>query len=144
MNKNRRNTLLANAILLVWFAFCLTGLRIGNIWLVERELSDSIFLVIALVAFVLYVVKEKIGKFVLAGWLFMWFVAQFFCHWFYTIFGVSEEKLRSYNACFKDTYHIIPASDTVLIPDLYHIVLHILILSAFLVTFRQIIAKKND
>ena len=39
-----------------------------------------------------------------------------------------ERKLKGYNECFEGTLRLIPASETRLIPDLYHIVLHILIL----------------
>ena len=46
----------------------------------------------------------------------------------YTIFGASERKLQGYNDCFRDCIRIFPMSDKRLIPDLYHIVLHILIL----------------
>ena len=53
---------------------------------------------------------------------------SFFCHWYYTIFGTSERKLKGYNACFKGTLRLIPMSEKCVIPDLYHIVLHILIL----------------
>ena len=58
----------------------------------------------------------------------LWFVVQFFCHWYYTIFGASESKLKGYNECFKGTARLIPMSEKRLIPDLYHIVLHVLIL----------------
>ncbi len=53
--------------------------------------------------------------------------AQFFCHWYYTIFGATEKKLRGYNSCFRDTIRVIPASDTRVIPDLYHMVLHLML-----------------
>ena len=53
---------------------------------------------------------------------------QFFCHWYYTIFGASREKLQGYNDCFRDAVRIFPMSETRLVPDLYHIVLHLLIL----------------
>ena len=49
------------------------------------------------------------------------------CHWYYTIFGASERKLKGYNECFRDAVRIFPMSDTRLIPDMYHIVLHLLI-----------------
>ena len=62
------------------------------------------------------------------GVLLFWFIVQFFCHWYYTSFGASEQKLKGYNDCFKNTIHIIPASETKLIPDLYHMILHLLIL----------------
>ena len=60
--------------------------------------------------------------------LILWLVIQFFCHWYYTIFGASEIKLKGYNECFKETVRIIPVSETRLIPDMYHMVLHMLIL----------------
>ena len=68
------------------------------------------------------------GKVVPFGSIAFWFTVQFFCHWYYTIFGASEKKLKGYNDCFKNTVHIIPASKTKLIPDLYHMILHLLIL----------------
>lgn len=52
-----------------------------------------------------------------------------FCHWYYTIFGASEQKLKGYNECFQGTLRLIPKSDKRLIPDFYHIVLHLLILA---------------
>lgn len=39
-----------------------------------------------------------------------------------------KRKLQGYNDCFRDCIRIFPMSDKRLIPDLYHIVLHILIL----------------
>jgi hypothetical protein len=60
----------------------------------------------------------------------LWLVTQFFSHWYYTIFEVTEKKLAGYNYYFANTYHLVPASDSVLIPDLYHILLHIFIVIA--------------
>lgn len=68
------------------------------------------------------------GKWWLLAVLAAWLVIQFFSHWYYTLFGASEKKLKGYNACFRNTVHLIPASDTRLIPDLYHMILHPLIL----------------
>ncbi|MDD6262512.1 MAG: hypothetical protein PUA83_05445 [Clostridiales bacterium] len=68
------------------------------------------------------------GRWLLLGVLLFWFTVQFFCHWYYTVFGASEKKLKGYNDCFKNTVRIIPASETKLIPDLYHMILHLLIL----------------
>lgn len=62
-------------------------------------------------------------------------VVQFFCHWYYTIFGASEKKLRGYNQCFRETIHLLPASETRVVPDLYHIVLHLLLLSNLLLSY---------
>jgi hypothetical protein len=69
-----------------------------------------------------------IGKWILLGILVLWLIVQFFCHWYFTIFGASEKKIKGYNECFKDTIRIFPMSEQRLVPDLYHIILHILIL----------------
>ncbi|MFO7814403.1 MAG: hypothetical protein R6V14_01465, partial [Halanaerobiales bacterium] len=81
---------------------------------------------------ILFLYKIKIGKYLLILFLFVWTIIQFFSHWYYTIFGVSKEKLVSYNEFFKDTYRIIPASNEILIPDFYHVILHILILATII------------
>lgn len=69
-----------------------------------------------------------LGKWILLAVLLLWFIAQFFCYWYYTIFGASPKKRKGYNACFQDTVRLIPMSETRLIPDLYHIFLHGMIL----------------
>ena len=60
--------------------------------------------------------------------LLLWIVVQFFCHWYFTIFGASTRKIVGYNKCFEGTVRLFPVSETRLVPDLYHIVLHILII----------------
>ena len=71
---------------------------------------------------------QPVGKWILLGVLLLWFAVQFMCHWYFTIFGASERKLKGYNECFRDAVRIFPMSDKRLVPDLYHIVLHLLIL----------------
>ena len=67
-------------------------------------------------------------KWILFGILVLWFIVQFMCHWYYTIFGATERKLKGYNDCFRNTVRLFPMSETRLVPDLYHIVQHVLIL----------------
>ena len=76
----------------------------------------------------LYLLRPRAGRWVLLAVLLLWLTVQFFCHWYYTLFGASPRKLEGYNRCFAGTLRLIPQSDTRLIPDLYHIVLHVLIL----------------
>ena len=86
-----------------------------------------------------YVMLIQHWMYNLLGSTFSWKMAAFgriaflvhrsvFCHWYYTIFGASEKKLKGYNDCFKNTVRLIPASEIRLIPDLYHMILHLLIL----------------
>ena len=124
-------TTLLQITLLIWFLGCTTTYRIGNHLLVEgmgTKSAEFIVLCLYSIGLVLYYFLQPVGKWFLAGLLVLWFVVQFFCHWYYTIFGASEKKLTGYNDCFRDTIRLFPMSNQRLIPDLYHIILHILIL----------------
>ena len=118
-------------ILWVWFLGCVTTWRFGKILLVEgmgvksAEFGMLCTFSLGIAAFWLF---PSVGKWILFVILLLWLVVQFFCHWYYTIFGASEQKLKGYNDCFRGAVYLIPPSNTRLIPDLYHIVLHLLIL----------------
>lgn len=125
-------TFVLQIILLIWFFGCIRSYRIGGRLLVEgMGIKSAEFVMFCLYALgiVLSAAVPRIGIPYILTVLILWFVIQFFCHWYYTIFGASEKKLRGYNSCFRDTIRIIPASDRRLIPDLYHMILHLLILS---------------
>ena len=118
-------------VLWIWFFGCITTYRIRNRILVGgMGIKSAEFVMLCLFSFglVCYHCFHSIGKWILLVILLVWFIVQFFCHWYYTIFGASQEKLKGYNECFQNTIRVIPASDKRLIPDLYHIVLHIFIL----------------
>ena len=133
----------ANLILLIWFFFDMTGLRIGNFILTEMAWQeDGIFFIIYIACFLLFLFKDKFGKYVLSIWIFLWGITQFFSHWYYTIFGASQSKLNMYNNIYSETYHIVSRSETTIVPDLYHIILHILIVISFLCTINCLRRKK--
>ena len=116
----------------IWFLGCTITYKIGKRLLVEgMGLKSAEFTVLCLYSFglVAFYCFQPAGKWILLGILVLWFVVQFMCHWYYTIFGVSERKLQGYNECFRGSIRIFPESDKRLVPDMYHIVLHILILA---------------
>ena len=124
-------TILLQAALWIWFLGCTTGYRFGKYLLVEgMGLRSAEFAALCLysVGLILFHLLHPAGKWILLGLLILWSVVEFFCHWHYTIFGVSERKLKGYNECFRNTVRIFPMSETRLVPDLYHIVQHTLIL----------------
>ena len=124
-------TILLQAVLWIWFLGCTTSYRFGKYTLVEgMGIKSAEFAVLCLysIGLILYYCMQPAGKWILLGILVLWFVVEFFCHWYFTIFGVSENKLKGYNECFHNTIRIFPMSDTRLIPDLYHIIQHTLIL----------------
>lgn len=132
---NKKTCIVANVLLVIWFFLDMVGFRIGNFILTEMAWKDDgIFFVTYIVTFLLFLTKDKYGKYSLTIWLSLWFITQFFSHWYYTIFGVTDKKLTTYNRVYANTYHIFPASETILVPDLYHILLHGFILVALVCT----------
>ena len=123
-------TIVFQAALWIWFLGCVTTYRMGKVLLVEgtgvRSAEFAMLCLYSLGLIAYYCLPA--GKWVLFGILALWFAVQFMCHWYFTIFGTSEQKLRGYNDCFRGAVRLFPMSETRLIPDLYHIVLHVLIL----------------
>ena len=124
-------TMICQIVLWIWFLGCTITYRAGKKLLVEGVgLKSAEFAVLCLytLGIIAFHCFRPSGKWILFGILMLWFIVQFMCHWYFTIFGASERKLQGYNDCFRDSVRIFPMSDKRLIPDLYHIVLHILIL----------------
>ena len=124
-------TILLQAALWIWFLGCTITYKFGKYTLVEGmgvKSAEFVMLCLYSIGLILYYILQSAGKWILLAILIFWLVVQFFCHWYYTIFGVSENKLKGYNDCFRNTIRIFPMSETKLVPDLYHIVLHTLIL----------------
>ena len=119
-----------SCLLWLWFLGCTFTWKFGKVLLVEGTGLNSIEFA-ALVLFTIgigcFLLWEPVGKWILLVELTLWLVAQFFSHEYFTIFGVSARKLKGYNECFDGTDKLFPVSQTRLIPDLYHIMLHLLI-----------------
>ena len=128
-------------ILWIWFLGCTITWRIGKVLLVEGmgvKSAEFVFLIFFTLGILLFACYPQIGCWVLLRELAFWLTVQFLCHWRYTIFGVTQNKLKGYNECFEGTVRLFPMSGTRLIPDLYHIVLHILIAIDLICVFIQI------
>lgn len=121
-------------VLFLWFLGCITSYRTSKWTLVDgvgiksAEFGMMCFYVTGVILFHAF---NVVGKWFLFAVLFTWIVVQFFCHWYFTIFGASDKKLKGYNECFRDSIRIIPVSDIRIVPDLYHIVLHTLLVINF-------------
>lgn len=123
-------TILFQLTLLLWFLGCTVSYRTRRFVLVEGVgvKSAEFFMLIVYAIALVFFHAFSWGRWALLGVLAAWLIVQFFCHWRYTIFGASEKKLRGYNECFRGTLRIFKESETRLVPDLYHIVLHALII----------------
>lgn len=119
-------------ILLVWFFLDMTGFYLdGHCLVIQSYSDDGIFFLIYFAAVILFITKEKTGKWFVAIFTALWFTTQFICHEWYTIFnsgfmGGLEGKIKH----FQGTIHWISIEGRY-IPDVYHTILHILILSVF-------------
>ncbi|MDE7328538.1 MAG: hypothetical protein K2N57_02160 [Clostridia bacterium] len=126
-------------LLLLWFTFNITGLKVGNTKIVTSafidEPIDFVFYIIFIVGIVFFILKDKIGKYILSIFIFLWGVFQF------TTYFKTGESIVAYNKTFADTHHIIAASQETLIKDTYHIFLDIFILLAFIVIMLFLIVK---
>lgn len=118
-------------LLLTWFFGCIVTYKIGKLILVDGmgiHSAEFIMLLIYTAGILSYLLFPAIGRFFVLATLVFWLIVQFFCHWYYTLLGASDTKIKGYNECFKNTIHIFSQRDDKIIPDLYHIVLHLLIL----------------
>ena len=127
--------IIAQSILLVWFLLDMTGFYVGDKCLVTMSYAeDGIFFLIYLLAIILFVKKESIGKYFMIGWLSIWVTIQFICHEWYTIFnggfmGTLEGKIKY----FSETIQWMQIEGKY-IPDVYHTILHILLLTSLVTT----------
>ena len=131
----KRYCIITQTLLLLWFFLDMTGVYFSNSYLVTRSYKDDgLFFLIYLVAMILFIFKEKIGKWAVLVWTSLWFVIQFLCHEWYTIFskgvmGSLEDKIKYFSGAIKWI-----EIDGRYIPDVYHTILHILILAVVITT----------
>ena len=139
--------IIVSALLMVWFFGCIVTYKIGSHVLVDGEgvkSAEFIMLLLYSCALLSYFFYKPVGRWILLGTLALWIIVQFFCHWYYTIFGVSEKKLQGYNKCFHNTVRLFPLSEKRLVPDLYHIVLHLLILLDITLIVLEVLLAPGD
>lgn len=140
----KKNCIIIHMILLIWFLLDMTGVCFGDKCLVTRSYKDDgIFFVIYLVTVILFIVYEKLGKWFVIGWTTMWFATQFACHEWYTIFnggfmGTLEDKIKR----FSGTIQWLKIEGRY-IPDVYHTILHILVLFALISTILYVARDKK-
>lgn len=138
----KKTTIICNILLLFWYFLSMTGLKLGDKYLVKSAFKEEwIFLLIPIVTFALFLTTKKIGKIIHLSWLGMWFVTQILSHEWYWIFGNGfmgdvEGKILYFKDCIK----IVDINERY-IPDLYHIVLHFLIAITLVITIMDCFPK---
>lgn len=119
--KWRTYAVVTNLMLLVWFALDMVGINFSGTYLVSQSWQDDgVFFLIAIVCFLLFLFKEKVGRYVIVTWLTIWLITQFLNHWLFTIVGgTGAQNIRRF---FSRSLHWTE-SKTLYIPDIYHTVL---------------------
>lgn len=136
----KKRCIYTNFILLLWFFLDMIGIYFENCYLVSRAWKeDGIFFLIYLLAFLLFIFYDKVGKYILSIWLTIWLIAQFFAHEYLTIVGGGENKSKY----FKDSIKIFTSQDRYY-PDLYHTILHMLIFFSLFFTLSFILNQKTS
>lgn len=131
-------------LLLVWFFLDMTGFYFKDRCLVMQSYEeDGIFFLIYFASVILFIFKENAGKWFISVFTALWFFTQFIFHEWYTIFnggfmGELEGKIKY----FKDTIHWTDIEGRYL-PDVYHTILHILILLVLACTIIYIINERK-
>lgn len=135
----KKVTVFLVGLLLVWFTLDVTGFHFGNFNLVvsafKDEPIDIVWWVIFIVCFVLFILKDKIGKYVLFVFLVIWGIIQ------YPMYFKGQKGIERYNHFFANekTNRIFAASNDFLVKDTYHLFLDVLILLALISTILFII-----
>lgn len=141
----KKRVLISNIALLIWYFFAMIGVKIGDKYLVEGAFKDEwVFMLIPCATFLLMLLTGKLGKILHLIWLVMWFVTQFLSHEWYTMFGKGfmgnvDDKIAYFKNCIQ-----LVSIDGRYVPDIYHLVLHILIIIAFISTAKFCKSAKSD
>ena len=132
--------LITQVLLLAWFFLDMTGVYFTDGYLVTRSYKeDGIFFLIYLAAVVLFIIRDKIGKWAVLIWSVIWFITQFMNHELVTITGNnSEGKMRYFEGALKWL-----DIEGVYVPDVYHTVLHVLILAVIVVGVIYVMRSKK-
>ena len=136
----KKTFLICQILLLIWFFLDMTGVYFKDSYLVTRSyIDDGLFFLIYLSTVVLFLIKDTIGKWAVLAWSVIWFIAQFMSHELVTITGNGYENKTHY---FEGAVKWLEI-DGVYVPDVYHTVLHILILAVTVTGLVYVFGRKK-
>ncbi|MBF0780776.1 MULTISPECIES: hypothetical protein [unclassified Granulicatella] len=139
----KRHVLFLHFLLLLWFALDMTGFCFNHFCLVTSSYQDDgIFFFLYVGVIVLFMTNKTIGNWLSIIFLSLWFLLQFMAHEWYTFFdsGIMG-NLQGKIQYFSKTVHWLVIEGKY-IPDVYHTILHMLILLTLIGTIRY--ALKNN
>ncbi len=138
-----RACIVANVVLLAWFALDMVGVSFGDATLVTAALADDgPFFLLALILFAWALLHWRTGRWALALWLGVWLTAQVMIHEAH-IFQPGSEAAERLSTFFADTIHLVQIPGWY-VPDVYHLILHLLIAVALAHTIISIIRSLKN
>lgn len=139
-SRSKKISIAANIVLLIWFFLDMVGVYFDTGYLVTRSWKeDGIFFGIFLAVFLFYLFKERAGSYALSVWLALWLFTQFLSHEWYTITGEGQAKMEYFQDALKWA-----TSETRYIPDVYHTILHLLIIAALWTTLAHLVRLRKE
>lgn len=116
------------ALLMAWFGLVLIGVP-GLVGAPEQaEYALYLLWMLPMIAALFgYVRGHKYADWLLLVFFLIWGYLQYDSHWRWVLTGASARQIAGYYRTFSGYWRIIPASDTMIYPDGFHMVLHALI-----------------
>jgi len=141
-NKLLTVTNLIYILLFLWYSIIFFDIPLlttdGRASLISIYGLLELFLAIILVGFLLHWKNiHYVGLLILVLWGYL----QFNGNWKYLFIETSKENIQSYYQHFDNTLRFFPKSDTIIIPDAYHIILGLLLLINIVLVIRKIFIK---
>lgn len=96
----KKYCIMTQLLLLIWFFLDMIGINFGENRLVTRSYNDDgLYFLIYFISVIIFILNDKIGKWLSIAWMSMWFTVEFMCHEWYTIFnsgfmGTLEGKIN--------------------------------------------------
>jgi len=123
----------------LFYSLNITGFKIGKFHLATSCLKDEpidlVFYIPYAIGVVLFLIKPDIAAWILL-FLFVFIQIIFYTSTYKYWLKPNLDKIRSYNAYFAETHHIIKAQENRLVPDTFHLSIFLMFwVNLFLIIF---------
>jgi len=127
-------------VLFLWFSLDIIGVPklVEAAGVFSLDMLSEIMLAVILIG---YLYHWRFTDYLAILFYSIWGFLQYWFHWRYLIFGATSMEIKGYNKAFGSMYHIMPTSDIKIVPDAYHIILHILLVLNLIFTIQGIMKR---
>ncbi|MHA1397338.1 MAG: hypothetical protein ACTSSF_06485 [Candidatus Heimdallarchaeaceae archaeon] len=122
------------SLLIIWYCFSLIGIP----KVVQKNKSSQsygffLFLFILLIALVGFALNRPFGDWLLFFSLLIWAYIQYKKHWYWVTNEPNQATFQKYKEEYGNNLFLFPLKEERIIPDFYHITLHLLALGNFVI-----------